>query len=396
MADSAGAPRVALFTDTYHEINGVALTSRQFVQYARRRGLPFLCVRGDAGAGQHSDGTVIHRELARSRFSVGLDRGLRYDPLLWRSAAGVARAVAAFKPDIVHVVSPGDVSTIGVYVAKKLKVPLAISWHTNLHEFGAMRLTNAMEWLPEAARRAAGRIAETQGLRICLAFYRMGDVLYAPNEELVAMLREGTGKPVFPMKRGIDTQLFDPARRTLRDGVARIGYVGRITPEKSVRFLRSLEQGLLAAGAPPFRFLIVGDGSELGWLRGQLRNADFRGIRRGEELSEDYANMDVFVFPSRTDTFGNVVLEALASGVPAVVTSAGGPKYIVKDGISGLVAGTDAEFIVHTSRLLRDAALREKMARAAREQAYGEAWDDVFAKVYEGYAAARRGRVSAT
>ncbi len=89
----------------------------------------------------------------------------------------------------------------------------------------------------------------------CLAFYRLGAVLYAPNLELVAMLRESTGKPVFLMKRGIDTGLFHPARRTVDDNILRLGYVGRITPEKSVRFLKELETGLKAAGAPPFRLL---------------------------------------------------------------------------------------------------------------------------------------------
>lgn len=382
--------RVALFTDTFQEINGVALTTRQFVDFARRHDYPLLCVRGAASTSERTEGSVIHRELARSRFSIRLDRGLLYDPVLWRSATRIARVVAQFKPDIVHVVSPGDVSTVGVYVAKKLKIPLAISWHTNLHEFAAMRLGNTLRWMPGGVRASAARVTEAQSLRLCLAFYRMGDVLFAPNAELVAMLRNGIGKPVFHMKRGIDTHLFDPAKRTVNDGVLRIGYVGRITPEKSVRFLRDLEMALHGAGLPPFRFLIVGDGSELGWLRNHLQNADFPGIRRGDDLSQDYANMDVFAFPSRTDTFGNVVLEAFASGVPAVVTSAGGPKFIVKDGVSGFVAQTDAEFIERTACLLRDAALRQTMARAAREQARGESWDEVFGKVYDGYLTAIR------
>ena len=165
----------------------------------------------------------------------------------------------------------------------------------------------------------------------------------------------------------------------------RIGYVGRVTPEKSVRFLRELEVGLVAAGVPPFRFLIVGDGSEKEWLSQNLAAADLVGIQRGEELARAYANMDVFVFPSRTDTFGNVVLEAFASEVPAVVTNAGGPKFIVNDGVSGYVAQSDAAFIECTARLLRDAMLRRNMALAARAQASGESWDTVFEKVYEGY-----------
>jgi glycosyltransferase involved in cell wall biosynthesis len=142
---------------------------------------------------------------------------------------------------------------------------------------------------------------------------------------------------------------------------------------------------LLARGAPPFRFLIVGDGSEREWLKENLRSADLPGIRRGEQLAAAYADMDVFTFPSRTDTFGNVVLEAFASGVPAVVTDAGGPKFIVRDGVSGFVARDDAEFIDRTARLLTDSKLRSEMGRAARSQACGESWDAVFETVYEGY-----------
>jgi phosphatidylinositol alpha 1,6-mannosyltransferase len=386
MVSSSSTPlRVALFTDTFDEINGVALTSRHFVDFARRHSYPLLCIRGGARTAEWADGSVIHLELARSRLSFPLDRGLWYDPVLWRSANEIAGVVSRFQPEIIHVVSPGDVSTVGVFIAKKLKIPLAISWHTSLHEFAAMRLENRLRWLSEAVRKTAAGVTRVQTLRLFLAFYRMGDVLFAPNTELVAMLQESTGKPTFPMKRGIDTCLFHPAKRTADDGILRVGYVGRITPEKSVRFLRDLEAGLRAAGVPPFRLLIIGDGSEMEWLRSHLQFADFRGIRRGEDLSSDYADMDVFAFPSRTDTFGNVVLEAFASGVPAVVTSAGGPKFTVRHGQSGFVAQSDAEFIEYTARLLRDAALRRNMSCAAREQARGESWDEVFRRIYDGY-----------
>jgi phosphatidylinositol alpha 1,6-mannosyltransferase len=231
--------------------------------------------------------------------------------------------------------------------------------------------------------------SEAQILNALIVFYRLGDVLYAPNDELVDMLIERTGKPVFLMKRGIDTGLFTPARRTVNDGILRLGYVGRLTPEKSVRFLKTLDDGLRQAGLPPYQFLIVGDGSEREWLMESLKDAEIPGILRGEELAGAYANMDVFAFPSRTDTFGNVVLEAFASSVPAVVTDAGGPKFIVRDGKSGFVARTDAEFIEKTARLLRDAALRKTMGEAARVQASAESWDTVFEQVYAGYGVAQ-------
>ena len=141
--------------------------------------------------------------------------------------------------------------------------------------------------------------------------------------------------------------------------------------------------------------LIVGDGSEREWLKRNLTSADLPGVKHGEELAEAYANMDVFTFPSRTDTFGNVVLEAFASGTPAVVTNAGGPKFIVRDGVSGLVAHSDAKFVEATARLLRDPELRCRMSAAARQQACGESWDTVFEKVYEGYRVGIAARQSA-
>lgn len=376
---------MAFFTDTFDEINGVALTSRQFTDFARKCGRPFLCVRGGPGTRTTRDGTVTHVELKRGPLAFPLDRGLSCDVALMRHAKYVENAVREFQPDIIHIVSPGDVSTIGAYLAWRLKVPLAISWHTNLHEFAGMRLERTLGGLPERISRSAAEACEAQTLRACLWFYRFGAVLYAPNEELVAMLQRHTGKPVFLMKRGIDAELFQPARRTVFDGVLRLGYVGRISPEKSVRFLRDLELALNAVGVPPFRFLIVGDGSQRQWLLDNLSAADIPGIQRGEALARDYANMDVFTFPSRTDTFGNVVLEAMASGVPAVVTDEGGPKFIVRDGVSGFVARTDAEFIDRTVRLLCDDALRARMALAAREQACQESWDTVFRGVCAAY-----------
>jgi glycosyltransferase involved in cell wall biosynthesis len=289
---------------------------------------------------------------------------------------------------VVHVVSPGDVSEIGVYLAKKMKLPLAISWHTNLHEFGAIRLQKFLRWAPSSARESMASASERAILNAMILFYKLGDVLYAPNQELVDMLQQRTYKPVYLMKRGIDTELFHPGKRTLKDGILRLGYVGRITPEKSVRFLKDLEIELRARQAPPFRFLIVGDGSEREWLRQKIECADLPGILRGEPLAEAYANMDVFVFPSRTDTFGNVVLEAFASGTPAVVTDAGGPKFIVQDAVTGFVAGDNRCFIERSAQLLLDSRLRTQMGNAAREYASGESWDAVFERVYDGYRAA--------
>jgi len=128
----------------------------------------------------------------------------------------------------------------------------------------------------------------------------------------------------------------------------------------------------------------VGHGAEEAVLRTELREADFAGVLRGAELARAYANMDVLVFPSHTDTFGNVVLEALASGVPAVVTPDGGPKFIVQDKVTGFVTKDDL-FAKAIAELVRDHTRLQEMRLKAREYALGCSWDAVFDRVYTGY-----------
>jgi len=218
-----------------------------------------------------------------------------------------------------------------------------------------------------------------------LRFYRIAQILFAPNRELIELIEKSTGKPCYPMYRGVDTSLFDPACRVRNDDGFVIGYVGRLTVEKNIHFLRELERALVDRGLTNFRFLIVGQGAEEGWLRANMQNAVFTGVLRGEALATAYANMDVFAFPSRTDTYGNVVLEALASGVPAVVTNRGGPQFIVRYGETGFIAGDTQEFVTAIRRLAADPSGLEAIRTSAREQAMTASWDAVFESMYSTY-----------
>jgi glycosyltransferase involved in cell wall biosynthesis len=128
----------------------------------------------------------------------------------------------------------------------------------------------------------------------------------------------------------------------------------------------------------------VGHGDEEEMLRREMKSATFAGVLRGEALAAAYADMDVLVFPSRTDTFGNVVLESLASGVPAVVTQDGGPKFIVRDGETGFAVPDDG-FAGAIAVLAHDRERLERMRTAARADALGYSWDAVFDRVVEGY-----------
>jgi glycosyltransferase involved in cell wall biosynthesis len=158
--------------------------------------------------------------------------------------------------------------------------------------------------------------------------------------------------------------------------------VGRLTPEKNVRILAQIEQGLINKGRNDFEFVVVGDGIDQGWLRENMRNAVFTGVLTGDELSRAFANMDIFVFPSETDTFGLVVLEAMASGVPAIATSIGGPKYTIQHGKNGFVAGSLNEFVSIIDEILMNRDLLASYRIAAREFAVGTSWDQVFERMY--------------
>ena len=371
-------PRVAYFPDSFHEINGVAHTSRNFVAYAERHTLPFLCVR--AGSTMHhgsSTATVVSLELPRSFAAIGVEKDLAFDPLFFRHAQAIDDALHRFKPDLIHLTGPSELGIFAACFAHKLHIPLAASWHTNVHEYAARRL-------PQLSP-AMARHVEHSTLAAATRFYRLAQVLFAPNLDLCQMLSEHTGKPCHLMQRGVNTALFSPIHRT-RPLDARpftLGFVGRLSLEKNVALLPKIQRELTNAGIDA-RFIVIGHGSEESSLRATLPAAEFPGVLRGEALARAYAEMDLFVFPSHTDTFGNVVLEALASGIPAIVTPDGGPRTIVQHGHTGLVAPDD-EFAACIYSILRDPVRLASMRTAARKYALTCTWDAVFDRVYAAY-----------
>jgi phosphatidylinositol alpha 1,6-mannosyltransferase len=322
---------------------------------------------------------------AEGRMGFAVDKKHTFDLAFWRHYRRVEAELRRFDADIVHITGPSDVGQLGALVAHKLRVPLAASWHTNLHEYAGRRAEALLAWLPEAARVNLCRMIQQSSLRAILRFYKIPRVLFAPNQELIELLTQGTGKPCHAMHRGVDTDLFHPRWRDRRDNAFVLGYVGRLTTEKNIRLLVEIERALEQAAVTNFRFLIVGQGAEEPWLKAKMQRADFLGVLRGEALARAYANMDVFVFPSRTDTYGNVVLEALASGVPAVVTDAGGPRYIVRHGETGFVARDPQEFTGYVQSLMVQPMQLDKMRTAARDYARAASWDTVFESVYAKY-----------
>jgi phosphatidylinositol alpha 1,6-mannosyltransferase len=374
--------RVALFTDSFYETNGVARVSREFASFAQRNNLPFFSVHAGTATRISREGLVCTMDLKRSMASFPLDKDLNCDLLLNRYRNRLVRELTEFQPDLIHITGPGDLGVLGFWVAHILRVPLAASWHTNLHEYASRRLYGTLSFAPERLRGSLAEASERWSLRALMAFYRLAHFTLAPNPAMVELLRHKTGRPAYPMEHGVNLSQFSPAPVRQRSGPFRIGYVGRLTVEKNVRAFVDLQARLESAGQRDFQLVLVGDGRERGWLRRHLPHAEMPGILHGERLAAAYASMDAFVFPSRTDTFGLVILEAMASGVPVLVSPETGARVGIEDGVEGFLSDDFASGVL---ALMHSEARRLEMGRAARQNASSKDWDMVFREVYRTY-----------
>jgi phosphatidylinositol alpha 1,6-mannosyltransferase len=386
--------RVAFFPDSYHEIDGVANTSRHFETFAKECGLPFLVVHAGPRKEITTSGSVTRMQIPRSSISFPLDGTHQYDLVFLRHFSEVARLVRDFDPHVVQITGPGDVGTLGTLLAHRLGITLAATWQTNLHQYARSRASLALSALPKTWSRPLLDLIEHWSFRATARFYKIPRVLFAPNQELVKLLQADTGKPCFLMSHSVDTARFSPEFRDRQGGVFTVGYVGRLTVEKNVRWLARLERALLAMGHREFRIVVVGQGTEREWLQKNMHHAEFTGLLTGTNLARAFANMDVLAFPSKTDTFGLVVLEALASGVPAVVTAWGGPKYTIQQGKTGYTANNFDEFAAAVALLFTRPDLISSMRAAARHYALSTSWETIFESMYKSYECHLRGDVA--
>ena len=360
----------------------MALTSRQLDEFARRRGYPFYSAHVGPETKEWTEGEHTTFELRRSTWLMRLDADMFFDFKAIGLLGRLRRSLEVFRPDVIHITGPGDLGILGFTLALQMKIPLVASWHTDLHKYAAKRLPLFRKLLAGPAERGA--------LWTLQRFYSFARVTLAPNPDLVTMLEEACGRPCVLMRRGIDTAMFRPDRRERADQTLRLGYVGRLSTEKGIRILASIEQALSEAGVTDYRFVITGQGAEREWLAQNLRQVEFTGVLKGEDLARAYANLDLFLFPSRTDTFGNVVQEALASGVPAAVFAEGGPKFLVEPEVDGIRVETDQEYIRGVVELVRDRARLEGMAERLRGSTLDRSWDSVFEQVWGAYRMALR------
>lgn len=379
-------PRIAFFPDAFHEVDGIAVFGGHLQAYAKRHDIPFLMVHAGLRDEVVVEGSVTRVQLRRSRVKFSLDRAHDFDLLFLRHYGRVAKLLREFRPDLVQITGPSDVGILGALLAHKLGLPLAAFWQTNLSQYAGLRIAQRLSFLPQTLNKSIAALAQHSSSLAITRFYKIPSLIFAPHEEIVDQLAKATGKPCLRMAHGVDGDTFHPRLRDRVAGPFTIGYVGRLSAEKSVRNLARLEQALRAMGHRNFCIVIAGQGREEQWLRKNLSHAKLRGVLKGKELSRAFANMDVLAFPSETDTFGLVVLEALASGVPAVVTALGGPKYSIQHGETGYVANTFDEFVAAVATLMTRPDILAPMRKAARQYAQLQSWDLAFQEIYRAYA----------
>jgi len=351
--------KVAMFTDTFDEVNGVAVVVKQMAEEARRAGVDMFIVKAGPEDSNVAGNIAHFRSVADVSLPEYPEVKLRFPSLL-----DILDWLEKEEFTTIHAATPGTMGLTALLAAKILHLPLVGTYHTEITDY-ARYLTGS-----DSMANTASKFVRW--------FYERMEVIFAPSEaSRLNLARHGVDEQrVHFIPWGVDTDLFNPDRgdpelwRALgADGKIKLLYAGRISKEKDLDILaeafielaRERDDLVLAlAGGGPFR-------EE---LEERLRPypAAFLGYLDHEQLAAYYASADIFVFPSTTDTFGNVILEAQAAGLPVIVSDKGGPKENVVHGETGLITpGRDSVALKQAIRTLADdEAMRKRMAATAR------------------------------
>lgn len=361
--------RIAVVTETYPpEVNGVAMTLGRLVDGLQVRNHQVQLIRPR----QHSD----DQPQPTATLSEHLQRGIalpRYEGLKMGlpAKAALTRLWARQRPDVVQIATEGPLGWSALAAANKLRLPVASDFHTNFHSysshygFGLLRRA-IVAYLRKFHNKAAVTLVPTEGIR----------------RELLAHGYEN----IEIIGRGVDTQLFHPGRRDaalraqwgLGEYETAVLYVGRLAAEKNLSLVFSAFDAMHQA-RPATRLVLVGDGPERAGWQAKRPDAIFCGTQVGEALAAHYASGDVFLFPSLTETWGNVTIEAMASGLAVVAYDCAAAEEIIRHDENGLkVAPEDqAAFIAQAVSLVSDVARQRRLGTAAAARAAQLSWDAI-------------------
>ena len=352
--------RVALFTETFlPKIDGVVTRLCQTVRHMQMFGHQVLVVA--------PEGDISEYEGARVHGVSGPPFPLYPDMKMAFPRPSIGKVVSEFRPDLIHAIQPMLLGTAAFYYASQLRVPLVVSYHAQvdryLHYYG-IGMLESLFW---KAHKSA---------------YNGADLVLCTSRVMVDLLRSQGIHRVDLWQRGVDTELFRPElaspemRVRLSDGhpdAKLLVYIGRLSAEKGLEAAKPILQAI-----PGLRLALVGDGPHREKLQQHFAGTPtcFAGYMRGPELAAAYASADIFFMPSRTETLGLVVLEAMAAGTPVVAAAEGGILDIVRDGVTGHLYpyGNDTAAISAVRKLLADTTHHEEIRRAARLDAEHWSW----------------------
>ncbi|MCB1959408.1 MAG: glycosyltransferase family 1 protein [Rhodocyclaceae bacterium] len=365
--------RVAVVTETYPpEVNGVAMTTGHLVDGLLALGHIITLVRPRQGA----DDTAA----SASRYDEVLARGIpipKYTHLKMGLPARSAlkRLWSLRRPDVVQIVTEGPLGWSALAAARALKIPAITEFHTNFHSYSSYY---GVGWLKQPVEAYLRR------------FHNKGEVCLAPTRALADRLARKGVRQVDVVARGVDLALFSPERRS--DALRRrwgagpetlvVAVVGRVAAEKNLA-LAIQAFDAIAVRRPEARLVFVGDGPAQAAMAAAHPGHIHAGMRRGEDLAAHYASADLFLFPSLTETFGNVTTEALASGLPVVGFDYAAAAERVRNGVNGWLAPMkdEAAFIDAAVRVAGDEAQRRTMAANARDSVRDADWMAVTARL---------------
>jgi glycosyltransferase involved in cell wall biosynthesis len=352
--------RVALFTETFYpKVDGIVTRLCRTVEHLQRAGDRVLVFSPDYGIDEYQGAKVYG--------VTGYPLPMYPELKIALPTPSIRRVLEKFDPDLIHVVNPAILGLGGIYYAKNLKIPLVASYHTHLpqylHHYGFGMLEPLLWELLKGAHNQAA-------LNLCTSM-AMVEELRAHGIERVDL-----------WQRGVDTELFRPelASRDMRSRLSQghpdsplLLFVGRLGAEKEIDRIKPVLEAI-----PGARLALVGDGPNRAQLEAYFAGTatHFVGYLHGEELASAFASADAFIFPSRTETLGLVLLEAMAAGCPVVAAARGGILDIVTDGVNGYLFDPDDDdgAIAATRRLLANGSERDSLRHNARTEAQRWSW----------------------
>lgn len=355
--------RLAIVTETYvPDVNGVANSLRQLLLALDPEHFRIQIIRTRPRSAWVSE----HEEVWCRGLTIPMYPDLQ---LGLPCARRIRRVWESFSPDIVYIATEGPMGLSALKEARRRGLPVISAFHTNFHRYSGYY---GMGWI------------RTLTLNWLRRFHNRTAVTLVPSSDIANDLREQNFHPVEVLSHGVDCRLFNPRRRqkTLRDQWQAteqdkvLLYVGRIAAEKNIPLaIRSWQQ--LRATQPRLKLVMVGDGPLRAQLAAEHPDIVFAGVQTGERLAQYFASADAFIFPSLTETFGLVTLEAMASGLPVVAFNMAAAALHVCPGVNGeLAEGTDdEEFIAAAARLLT--LDLQTAGKKAREEAESASWDAV-------------------